>query len=64
LVYEVPFGISETFPCFMLIHPSKTVPPPGVPLLQIQVAATMITSEGTLSQTHLILFLVVLRKVP
>jgi len=64
LVYEVPFGISETFPCFMLVHPSKTVPPPGVPLRQIQVVVTLIPSEGTLSQTYLILFLVLLHKVP
>jgi hypothetical protein len=63
-VYEVQFGISETFPCFMLVHPSKTVPSPGVPLRQIQVVVTLIPSEGTLSQTDMILVLVSLHKVP
>lgn len=41
----------------MLVHPSKAAPPPGVPLLQIQVVVTLILSKGTLSQTDLILFL-------
>jgi len=47
----------------MLVHPSKTVRPPGVPLRQTQVVVTLIPSEGTLSQTGLILILVLLHKV-
>jgi hypothetical protein len=34
--YEFPLGNSEYFLCFMLVNPSKIVPPPGVPLRQIQ----------------------------
>jgi hypothetical protein len=30
LVYEFPLGTSETFICFMSVHPIKIVPPAGV----------------------------------
>jgi hypothetical protein len=36
LVFEFPLGNSETSPCYVLVHPSKIVPPPGAPLRQIQ----------------------------
>jgi hypothetical protein len=31
LLRQLPLGISETSLCFMLVHPSKSAPPPDVP---------------------------------
>jgi hypothetical protein len=52
LVFEVPLGTSESFLCFTLVCPSQTVPPPGVPLQQIQLVVILMSSEGKLS--HLV----------
>ena len=47
---EFPLGISETFLSSMLVHSSRTVPPPGA-LLQLQVSFVLIpiSSNGQLS---------------
>ena len=52
LVYEFPLGTSETFLCFMLVHPIKIVPPAGVELPQTQFIINWMSSEGKLS--HLV----------
>jgi hypothetical protein len=49
LVFDIPFGTSETSRCFRLVHPSKTDPPPRAPLRQIQSAVMLMSSEGKLS---------------
>jgi len=45
-IFDFPIGNSETYLCFILVNPSRTVPPLVVPLLQIQFAAICIYSEG------------------
>jgi hypothetical protein len=52
LVYEYPLGTSETFLCFMSVHPIKIAPPVGVQLPQIQFLINWMSSEGKLS--HLV----------
>jgi hypothetical protein len=52
LVFEFPLGTSETFLCFMLIRPTKIVPPRGVALRQIHFVINWMSSEGKLS--HLV----------
>jgi hypothetical protein len=52
LVYEYPLGTSETFLCFMPVHPIQIVPPAGVQLPQIQFIINWMFSEGKLS--HLV----------
>lgn len=39
-VLKFPLGTSETFLCLKLVRPSKAVPPPGVPLRQIEYVVT------------------------
>jgi hypothetical protein len=56
LFYEYPLGTSETFLCFMLVHPIKTVPPAGVQLQQIQFVINWMYTEGKLSHLGVILF--------
>jgi hypothetical protein len=58
LVFDFPLGISETFLCFMWVHPVQIVPPAGVPLRQIQFIINWMSSEGKLShlvRCHIIL---------
>jgi hypothetical protein len=55
LVYEFPLGTSETFLCFMLVHPIQTVPPAGVQLPQIQFVINWMSLEGKLSHLDVIL---------
>jgi hypothetical protein len=52
LAFEFTLGISETFLCFVLIRPTKIVPPPGVPLRQIQFVINCMSSEG--KSSHLV----------
>jgi hypothetical protein len=42
---KFPHGYSETFPSFVNIFPSRIVPPPGVPLRQIQFVVILMSSE-------------------
>ena len=63
LVLEFLRGTSETFLCFMLVHPSKTVLPPSVPLLQCHFVVILMSSGGKLSQSVFILILVYYYKV-
>ena len=46
LAYDFELGTSKTFLCFMLVHPSKRVSPPGVPLCQIQFIVILTSSES------------------
>jgi hypothetical protein len=43
---KFPLGTSKTFLCLKLVRPSKAVPPPGVPLRQIQYVVIHMSSEG------------------
>lgn len=45
-VLKFPLGTSKTFLCLKLVRPSKAVPPPGVPLRQIQYVVIQMSSEG------------------
>ena len=52
-VLKFPLGASETFLCLKLVRPSKAVPPPGVPLRQVQYVVTQMSSEGkTITLRH------------
>jgi len=44
-VLKFPLGTSETFLCLKLVRPSKAVPPPGVPLRQIEYVVIRMSSE-------------------
>ena len=44
-VLKFPFGTSETLLCLKLVRPSKVVPPPGVPLQQIEYVMIRMSSE-------------------
>ena len=44
--YDFPIETLRLTIFFKLVSPSKTVPPPVVPLLQIQFAAILIYSDG------------------
>ena len=48
LASELPLGTSEAFLLFMLVHPSKTVPPPSVPLRKIQFVVIFMSPEDQL----------------
>jgi hypothetical protein len=45
-VLKFPLGNSENFLCLKLVRPPKAVPPPGVPLRQIQYVVIQMSSEG------------------
>jgi hypothetical protein len=47
-----------------LVHPSKTVPSPGVRLRQIQVVVTWAFSQGKLSHSDLILLSILYHTYP
>jgi hypothetical protein len=64
LVFEFLLGISETLLCFMLVHPIKTVPLPGVPLRQIQFVINWMSSEGKFSHLSQILFYYIITRCP
>jgi hypothetical protein len=46
---DLSLGTYDTFLCFILVHPSHTVPPPGIPLRQIHFVVTSTSAEGKLS---------------
>lgn len=41
MLVKCPLGTSETSLCFMLVHPTQSVPSLGVPLRQIQSVAML-----------------------
>jgi hypothetical protein len=52
--FRVPTQKLRDFPLSKVSHPSHILPPPYVPLQQIQFAVTLTSSEGKLS--HLLIF--------